>query len=92
MPGDSLILIFLLIFLLSLLLLRFELPGEFPLGVDQVEDHHQHHEDDDDVLTLTRHVPGHPGVEAGLDCLDLLPDIVYKAHGGVFCVKSSLEC
>ena len=88
MKGDSLSEIFLLIFLLSLLLLSFILSGQLPLGVHQVENHHQHHEDDDDVLTLTRHVPGYPGVEAGLDCLDLLPDIVYKAHSGVFCVSS----
>ena len=76
----------LLVFLLGLLLLSLVFPRQFPLGVDQVEDHHQHHEDDDDVLTLPRHVFGHPGVEACLDCLNLLPDIVYKAHTEVLSV------
>ena len=87
LAGDSLLL---LIFLLGCLLLRLVLPGQLPLGVDEVEDHHQHHEDDDDVLTLPRHVFGHPGVEPRLDCLDLLPNIVYKAHsGGVFTFQCS---
>ena len=79
---------FLLVFLLRLLLFSFVLPGQFPLGVDEVEDHHQHHEDDDDVLTLDRHVSRHPGVEACLDSFNLLPDIVYKAHIGVFGVRT----
>ena len=89
MPGDSLReIFFLLIFLLGLLLLSLVLPGQLPLGVDEVEDHHQHHEDDDDVLTLPRHVLGHPGVELCLDCLNLLPDLVYKAHIGVLSVSA----
>ena len=75
---------FLLVFLPRLLLLSFVLPGQLSLGVDEVEDHHPHHEDDDDVLTLPRHVFGHPRVEGCLDSFNLLPDIVYKAHSGVF--------
>eukprot|EP00092_Neocalanus_flemingeri_P066591 GFUD01081148.1.p2 GENE.GFUD01081148.1~~GFUD01081148.1.p2 ORF type:complete len:122 (+),score=0.37 GFUD01081148.1:504-869(+) len=64
--------LFLLLLLLSCPLLQV-LPGQLPLGVDQVQHHHEYQHEDEGSLGLSRHIQRHPSVDRSPHYLDLVP-------------------